>query len=329
MGLMAEVVLTPTFPPDEFTKLRKQVLTSLAVSSEEPEYKADKEYRRVLYGSHPYARTDTGEVNDVKALTIEEQKHWYNTFARPDSTVLIFAGDVDEAKAMQLARSAFGDWRVGTAKPEIKLPQIPKIEGRRIYIMNFPGVQSQIRFGQHSIMREDPGYFTSRVVSDYFGLGFNSRLNESVRVAKGLTYAIYGGYFAKRFAGEFMVNTFTKTASTADAVKAVLSEIDRLKTVPPTKDEVAKSRSYIVGSFLERRETPQQIAEDLWLIESNGLPTDYFEKLLAGVSKTEPDDCVKLVKRTIDPNNMAIIVVGDANAVKSELERISPVTTAK
>lgn len=55
MNLMSEVVLTPTFPQEEFAKLRNQVLTSLAVRSEEPDYKAEKELRRVLYGSHPYA----------------------------------------------------------------------------------------------------------------------------------------------------------------------------------------------------------------------------------------------------------------------------------
>jgi zinc protease len=166
-------------------------------------------------------------------------------------------------------------------------------------------------------------------VSDYFGMGFNSRLNEDIRVAKGLTYGIYGGYIAKRFAGEFMISTFTKTASTDDAIKAVLAEVDRLKKVPPTGEEVAASRSYIVGSFLERRETSQQIAEDLWLIESNGLPADYFEKLLAAVSKTEPNDCAKLVKKTVEPNDMLIVVVGDANAIKPELEKIAPVMMAK
>jgi zinc protease len=148
-------------------------------------------------------------------------------------------------------------------------------------------------------------------------------------MAKGLTYGIYGGYIAKRFAGEFMISTFTKTASTSNAVKAVLAEVNRLKNVPPTSEEVAASRSYIIGSFLERRETSQQIAEDLWLIESNGLPADYFEKLLAAVSKTEPNDCVRLVAKTVDPNNMAIIVVGDANAVKGELEKIAPVMMTK
>ena len=189
-------------------------------------------------------------------MTIEDQRKWYSTFARPDCATLIFAGDITEAKALEAARSAFGNWKAKGDMPEIKLPQIPKIEGRHIHIVNHPGVQSQIRLGQHNITRSDPGYFTSRVVSDYFGMGFNSRLNESIRVSKGLTYGIYGGYIAKRFAGQFMISTFTKTASTADAVNSVLEELGRLKAVPPTNEEIATSRSYIVGSFLERRETP-------------------------------------------------------------------------
>ena len=326
MTLMAEVILTPTFPQDEFDKLRKQVLTSLAVSSQEPGYKAEKEFRRAMYGSHPYARTETGEVADVNTMKIDDLKSWWSTFVNnAGQSTLIFAGDIDPNKAFSLAEKYFGSW-ISKPIPEWEWPTIPKIEGRHIYLVNHPGVQSQIRLGQHSITRKNREYFTSRVVSDYFGMGFNSRLNEDIRVAKGFTYGIYGGYIAKRFAGEFMISTFTKTASTADTIKAVLAEIDRLKTVPPTDTEVAASRSYIIGSFLERRETSQQIAEDLWLIESNGLPADYFEKLLAAVSKIEPNDCVRLVAKTVDPNNMAIIVVGDAPALKADLEKIAPTT---
>jgi zinc protease len=329
MTLMAEVILTPTFPQDEFDKLRTQVLTSLAVSSQEPDYKAEKEFRRAMYGSHPYARTETGEVADVNAMKIDDLKSWWSTFVNTaGQSTLIFAGDIDPNKAFAFAEKYFGSWQSHPV-PAMEMPAIPKIKGRTIYLVNHPGVQSQIRFGEHSITRKDPEYFTSRVVSDYFGMGFNSRLNKDIRMAKGLTYGIYGGYIAKRFAGEFMISTFTKTASTSNAVKAVLAEVNRLKNVPPTSEEVAASRSYIIGSFLERRETSQQIAEDLWLIESNGLPADYFEKLLAAVSKTEPNDCTLLVKKTVDPNNMAIIVVGDANAVKGELEKIAPVMMTK
>ena len=61
----------------------------------------------------------------------------------------------------------------------------------------------------------------SRVVSDYFGGAFSSRLNEKIRVEKGLTYGAGGGYSASRFAGRFTVHTFSKTDTTGEAVKAM------------------------------------------------------------------------------------------------------------
>ena len=196
-----------------------------------------------------------------------------------------------------------------------------------IYLVDRPGsTQSQIRAGQRGITRHDDRYFVSRIVSNYFGWAFNSRLNESIRVAKGLTYGAWGGYTAKRFAGEFEVGTFSKTESTAEAVRAVLEEIGRLKDEGPSDKELEDSRSYILGSFVGGRETPQQIAGDLWLIESQDLSKDYLERLLAGIAKAKRTDCERLVRETIEPSKLVIVVVGEAGKLKEGLEQIAPVT---
>jgi zinc protease len=228
MKLLAEVVLSPTFPQDEFEKLRKQVLTSLAVQSAEPTYQANKQLRQRLYGQHPYSRTATGEIEDVNALAVEDLKGWWAEFARPDMAVLIFAGDIDQTQAFELAAEMFGQWKSSGPKPDIKLPQLAKPGETHIYLVDRPGsIQSQIRAGQLGITRHNEGYFTSRIVSNYFGWAFNSRLNETIRVAKGLTYGASGSYSAQRFAGEFYVSTFTKTESTPEAVQAVLRKAAR------------------------------------------------------------------------------------------------------
>ena len=325
MSLMAEVVLTPTFGADEFEKLRKQVLTGLAIKTADPEYIAERTYKKVLYGGHPYARTATGEIGDVEALHISDIKDWYSRFIRSDTATLIFAGDIDEATAVKLAEAAFSTWKAGSEQPHITLLKPPNANSLRIYLVDNPGVQSRIQMGEYSITRKNPQSPLSRVVSSYFGFGFDSRLNQSVRVEKGLTYGVWGGYIAERFAGEFAISTFTKTPSTAKTVQAVLDEVTRLKTQPPSAKEVASSRSYILGSFIGRWETPSAVAEDLWLIESQGLPADYFDRLLSGVRDADANSCVALVKDTVDTNKMAVIVVGDANAVKPELEKIAPV----
>lgn len=327
MLLLGEVVLEPSFPEDEFEKLRRQVLTSLAISSAEPEYVAEREFRRRLYGAHPYSRTTVGEVEDVNALAAGDLKQWWSKFAKPNMAVLIFAGDIDEKRAFESAKSIFGNWRVTAAQPKIKLPRLRELGRTHIYLVDRPGsIQSQIRIGQRGITRHDERYPVSRVVSSYFGWGFDSRLNESIRVEKGLTYAIWGSFIAKRFAGEFQVGTFSKTQSTAQAVRAVLDEIERLKKEWPSDEELLNNQSYILGSFVRGRETPQQIAGDLWLIESQGLGSDYLEWLLEGVAGTERVDCERLIDATIKTDGLVVVVVGQAEQLKESLEEIAPVT---
>jgi zinc protease len=327
MALMADVVLEPTFPADEFEKLRRQTLTSLAVQAAEPEYLAEKELRRRLYPDHPYARTATGEPDDVNALAIEDLRSWYSGFARPDMAVLIIAGDIDPAAAFAKAQDAFGPWTTQEPKPQVNVPAVPALQQTHIYIIDKPGsVQSQIRIGRPAITRHDPGYFVSRIVSNYFGWSFDSRLNKSIRIEKGLTYGIWGGYVANRFAGDFQIGTFTRTESTAETIQAVLDEIQRLKTDPPTENELSDSQTYILGSFVRGRETPQQVAEDLWLIESQNLGPDYLDRLLKGIADATKKDCSQLVKNTMSPDPLIITVVGEAQKLKDPLQSIAPVT---
>jgi len=330
MRLLGEVVLRPTFPEEEFTKLRRQVLTSLTVSSQEPDYIADRQFRKCLYGEHPYARTVRAEIEDVEALKLDDLKEWWGKFARPDMAVLILAGDVEQDEAMTVAAETLGQWKAETEKPQIRLPDLPVEDEIKVYLVDRPGsIQSEIRVGQLGITRHHPGYFVSRIVSSYFGWAFGSRLNETIRVKKGLTYSVWGSYIADRFAGKFEVNTFSKTESTAQTIKAVLEEIERLKAEPPSIEELEDSRSYMLGSYVRHRETPQAIAQDLWLIESQGLGDDYLDRLLEGVAGTGKEDCQHLIEDTLKPSKMAIVVVGDAAKLENELAEIAPVTVIR
>ena len=327
MGLLQQVVTEPAFDESEFEKLRKQVLSSLAVQSASPDYLADKQFREAIYGEHPYARTVTGEVEDVEALSIEDLAQWWKTFANPARATLIFAGDITKQKALTLAEEALGDWQQ-VAQPAISLPAFPKQTENHIYLVDQPGSkQSQIRIGQLGITRkQQPEYFISRIVCNYFGWSFNSRLNESIRIEKGLTYAIFASYIAKNTGGEFKLDTFTRTDRTAETINASFEEIRRLIDDPPTDKELDDSKSYFAGSFVRQRETPQSVARDLWLIESEGLSQDYLKNLLETIAITTKQDCTNLVEGTLDPDKMIVIAVGDAEKLKDELEKIAPVT---
>lgn len=329
LGLLADVTLTPKFDPDEFEKLRKQLRTELAVETSQPQYQAQRELRKRLFGSHPYSRTATGEVDDLDKLEVADLTAWWKKFARPDLAVIILSGDVsdDGARERGLVEKVFSRWHATGPKPETKSPAMPPPSATHIYLVNRrTSTQAQIYVGQLGIRRDHPQYFNSLVLNGYFGGSFNSRLNETIRVKKGLTYGARGGFSTQIEAGQFGVSTFSKTESAAEALQAVLDEVKRLRDEAPSETELTNTISYLVGSFPVQRETPQQVASDLWTIESEGLPADYFQQQLSGVAKTTAVDCTQLAQTAVDPEKMTIVVVGKAKALQADLEKIAPVT---
>jgi zinc protease len=327
MELLAEVVLEPTFPQDEFDKLLQQKITSLNIQEQDPRYLAGKHFNEVLFGEHPYARTVAGTVKDIQTLTVNDLKLWWAKFARPDQATLIFAGDITKKQAVDLTKQYLGDWKTDLVETGMVLADIPEAKPTTIYIVNRPGsAQAQIKVGQLGITRrQQPDYFISLLAGTYFGGSFHSRLNENIRVKRGLTYGARGGYRAQNMAGTFEVSTFTKNESVAETIEVIIEQIDEFRTVEPTDEEFYDNRSFFVGSFAGQRETPQDVARDLWLIESQQLGKDYFKDLFTALDKADKQTCMDLTKKTIDPETLAIIVVGDAEQLKQSLAEIAPV----
>jgi zinc protease len=186
--------------------------------------------------------------------------------------------------------------------------------------------QAQIAAGHLGITRASKDYPYALIAGQAFGGSFGSRLNETIRVQKGLTYGAFGGFSASRFAGQFTVGTFTKTDKAPETVEVLLGEVDRLLDQPLDEKEVRSAKNYILGSWGVQRETPQDRIADWWLIESNDLPADYFKTLMGRVSKASPRDVARAMRRLVHPDRLSVIVVGDAAALKARLEKLAPVT---
>jgi len=327
--MLADSVIAPYYMKKELRLARDEVITGLSVASAEPSYLAETELARRLYGGHPYGRQVSGTIAEVRALTLDDIKAWWAKFVRPDMASLYISGDITMDQAVALTRKYFGSWRAQGDKPVVELPAIPEIDATHIYLVDKAGNQSQIRLAQHGLIRKDAGWFTSRVSSGYFGEAFGSRLNNTLRVQKGLTYGAGGGFSARRMAGEFEVSTFTKIESTPEAVVAALDEIKRLQSEPPSAQELEDTKTFMLGSFAGHRELPDTVAQDLWLIERESLPSDYFHQYVEAVRNSQPQQCAEVLTKALDPARLVIVVVGPATELKEKLEAIAPVTVIK
>jgi zinc protease len=325
LRLLAEAVMEPTFPADELEEYVDQTVTGLMVTERAPQYLADRELRRRLFAGHPYERLPEGRAAGLRKLTRDDLEAWWRRHARPDAAVLYIAGHVQQDEAFALAQKYFGGWKVEGERPKVAVPAPPAPAKTKIYLVDRAGNQSQIRVGHVSITRSDPRYPTARVATEYFGGGFNSRLNDTIRVKKGLTYGAGGGFAPDRFAGRFTVSTFSKNATVAETVRTILEEIERFEKEGPTEREAGDSKSYILGSFAGARETPQDLVEDLWRIEVEGLPADYYDRYLDAIGKVVPGQTVGVVDELVQRDHLVIVVVGPADTLKKQLANIADV----
>ena len=159
-----------------------------------------------------------------------------------------------------------------------------------------------------------------------FGGSFGSRLNDSLRIEKGLTYGAGGGLRTARFGGSFRIRTFTKTPTTAETVQAIIDEVRRMQDEPATEKELEDAKSFVAGSFAGTLETPQSVAGRLWTLDLLDLPPDYWNGYLKGIAGTSAEDLAKAANDLMDPDRLVIVVVGDASQVQESLEAIAEVT---
>jgi zinc protease len=323
--LLAEAVRRPTFPEAELPKLVKQVRTGLAITERSPQYLADRELRRRMFPGHPYARLADPQSQDLDALTAAGLKTWWTGHVRPDTTVLYISGDLTKEQAFALAETHFGDWKATGPAPTVAVPEAPARGKTKIYLVDRAGDQAQIRVGHAGITRKHEDWFVARVLSDVFGGGFNSRLNDTIRVKKGLTYGAGGGFSADRFAGRFVVSTFSKNSTAAETVKTILEELERLEKEAPSEQEEAFSKSYLLGRFAGQRETPQDLVNELWSLESEGLPETWTQSYLDGIAKVDSAQMNAAAKRLVHGKELVIVVVGPAKTLEKQLKKIAPV----
>jgi zinc protease len=205
------------------------------------------------------------------------------------------------------------------------VPQAPARGKTKIYLVDRPGDQAQIRVGHVGITRKHEDWVVARVLSDVFGGGFNSRLNDTIRVKKGLTYGAGGGFSADRFAGRFVVSTFSKNSTVGQTVQAILEEIERLEAEAPSEQEEAFSKSYLLGRFAGSRETPQDLVSELWSLEAEGLPETWTQRYLDAIATVDSAQMNAAAKRLVHEDELVIVVVGSAKALGKQLKKLGPV----
>jgi zinc protease len=309
MDLLAEVVLSPTFPADELTRKVAQIQAAIKRSDEDPGTVAGRVLTRLVFPNHPYGAPVEGTIESVGTLTRDDVVGFYQRHVRPDTAIVAVVGDVtvDEARREVLKR--FGGW----ARPKTPAPSVAAVSpggAPRAETVQRQLTQATILLGRQAIRQVDPDYFPLTVASYVLGGGSASRLYSRVRDDGGLAYAVYSYVAPARYGASFVVSAQTRTAEVGKVSTILSEELARMTRDPVRNDELKLAQDYLIGSFPLRLDTTAKVADFVVAIEAQGLGLDYAERYKAGIAKVTAADVQRVARKFFRPDTFDRVVVG-------------------
>lgn len=317
--IAADVLLNPSFPADEWDRLKTRAKAGLQQQRSQPGFLAAEMFNRVVYGSHPGGRLST-TPKSIDAITRDAMVQFHQTHFVPDHSAIAFAGDITFADARKLVESTLGSWKkAGGAVGEVKNPEASGAP--KVYLVGRPSsVQTTLVVGAQSMTRMDPDYEKLTVANRVLG-GVMGRLFRHLREEKGYTYGIGSGFGATRYVGDWSAQTSVRTEVTEPALNDLLAEIAEMRDKPVPADELEDAKRALVAGFALSLESPQRMLGYYTESWTYGLPADYWDTYPARISAVTAAEAQAAARKYWDASRLQIVAVGDATKIAEVLRK--------
>ncbi len=323
--ILRDVVLNPTFPQKEVERVKLQRTASIQQLKADPGYLADTSFSSIVFGTHPYGGTVSGTEESVNQMKRTDFAAFHKTFFTPDNSFVVFAGDITPKEAEKYASGSFKNWK-GVCRKNM-LPPLPDLRpDGRVFIANKPGaVQSSLRVGHRGIARNNPDYLKVFVMNTILGGYFSSRINMNLREVHGYTYGGRTDFDGRMLPGAFQASADVRNEVTADTIGEIVKELKRIRDTLPSRNELTLVKNYLTGLFPIQLETPQQVAGRAVAIELYDLPKNYYRDYRNNIKKVTASDVRAVARKYIDPDNLYVVLSGDAKEIGGKLKRFGRV----
>jgi zinc protease len=282
LEILADVVRRPTFKDDEIERLRQQTLDDLTVELGEPGSIARYVAARVVFGDAPYGQPLNGTPQSIARIDRNDVVKYHGRFYRPDNAILVLGGDISAANAFKLAQQYFGDWKKpAEAIPTLTAPKAEKSDEPRVVVIDKPDAgQAAVLVARTGINRKDADYFRGIVTNSVLS-GYSGRLNQEIRIKRGLSYGAVSSLETRRDVGPFIAWAQTKNQSAAQVASLLLGEVSRLATAPVPDVELTPRKAVVIGNFARNLETAAGLVAQVGSLALYGVSFDEINRLVA------------------------------------------------
>lgn len=327
MAIFADVVLNPSFKQAELDLLKSQTLDDLKASLQQPGFLANYVASEYSFGEHPIGGTQA----TLASISQDDVAGFYSKNFYPDESILIFVGDIASTSAVSFAEKYLNGWikpyrssgaGFGNGTGSVVGPK--PIVGRFL-IVDLPNSgQASVNYFKRIIGTGRAGkeFYIASVLNSLLGGGYSSRLNQEIRIKRGLSYGAGSRFGWRGSSSTFGASAQTKDVSGAEVAELVIAEINRLRDSDATDADITPRKAVLTGGFGRNLETNQGLAGALGDLYSFGIPTTELNAYVANVNGVQNSAIRSFAQKNFV--NGDIIIVGDYEKFKDDLTKRFP-----
>jgi zinc protease len=313
LEILSDVARRPTFKEDEIERLRQQTIDDLTVELGEPSSIAQYVAARVVFGDSPYGKPLGGTTESITRISRNDIVQYHGRYYRPDNAILVLGGEIQPAEAFKLAEQYFGDWqKPASALPLAAARQPLRAAEPRVIVVDKPDAgQAAVLVARSGINRRDPDYYIGIVANSVLS-GYSGRLNQEIRIKRGLSYGAGSSLEARREVGPFSASAQTKNVSAAEVAELLMREIGRLSTEPVADVEMIPRKAVVVGTFARNLETAAGLVSQVGSLALYGIGFDEINRYIGNVQAINPRDLQRFATAHLGAKETNIVIVGNA-----------------
>lgn len=316
--LVAEMLVSPSYPSAEVERQRQRLLDRLLVERDEPRVQGERLFKELVYGDHWLARAPYGTLASVPRvrradIAAHHARHWLARRA-----IIAVCGDVEPREVRAAFERRLARWKPGEDLPQLEVSPPPR--GVRCATFEAQREQVHVFLGHLGIRRNHPDY-AALVVMDHVlgtGPGFTNRIAMRLRDELGLAYTVHANIHGSAgiHPGTFTAYIGTSPDKLATALEGFVREIRRIQDEPVGEDELATAAQYVIGSFALAFQRSARRAHYMVSAERFDLPPDHLERFPREIAAVTPEDVQRVARAHLHPDACCVAVAGPVSTAR-------------
>lgn len=337
LEIMSDAVLNPSFKQDEIDLLKSQTQDGLAYNLTQPSFLANYVAAKYSFKEHPAGGTPAS----IASITRNDISDFHKKYYLPNNAILVFTGNVTAAQAQAVSNKYFGKWKKPAPKAEKlavyvnpKTKEDNKETIRRVLVIDLPGSgQAAVTYAKAleegrvncylpEKCQTSTDYYPATVLNSLLGGGYSSRLNQEIRIKRGLSYGAGSGFSWRGWNTNFATRTQTKNESAAEVAELVIAEINKLSEGAIPDTELGPRKLVLTGNFGRNLETTGGLAGALSDLYSFGISSAELNAYMKSVEAVSDAQIKTFAGANLKGGD--IIIVGDYAKFKADLTKRFP-----